>query len=148
MGRPTHYNNNYRLALKRQIKALPDEVFRRQDLTKDYSSNAQLRLTRALNAFIKDGLILKISHGVYAKANLLKLFDNRPVLRKSFEEIAIDVLNKLGVNWEYGSAIQEYNQGKTQQIPVRFTIKLKSRLRRNIIFHNRKVYFEGNINAR
>lgn len=148
--RPTHYSNDYRLNLKQQIEALPGEVFQREDLVDDLSSNVQLRLTRALSAFIEEGFIIKIAHGLYAKATPLELPSGeiRPSLRKSFEAIAIEALDKLGIDWEYGRAIQEYNAGKAQQIPVRFTIKLKNRLRREITIHNRKVYFEDSINAR
>ncbi len=47
-----------------------------------------------------------------------------------------------------GSVEQEYNQEKTQQVPTQNVVRLKSRLRRNIQYQGRKIYFERGINAR
>src|SRR3989344_7926312 len=150
MARPKHYNNLYRKKLKQKIESLSNEVFHRRDLVKNASSNAQLRLTRALNVLIKEGHIIKIAHGLYAKAKSIHLptGENRIIPRKEFELIATQALDKLQVTWELGSAIQAYNRGETQQIPVRFTIRLKSRFRRNISIGKRKLHFEGGVNAR
>src|SRR3989344_3115461 len=147
---PKHYNNSYRQKLRRKIESLPEEVFRRKDLVKNTSSNAQLRLTRALDAFLEEGFIHKISHGLYAKAKIINLptGENHIIPTKEFELIAMQALDKLHVAWELGSAIQAYNKDETQQIPARFTIRLKSRFRREISVGNRKVYFEGGVNAR
>ena len=150
LNRPHHYQNDYRAALRRKIEALSGQVFKRQDLSNDHSNREQLRLNRALNAFIEEGFIIKISHGLYAKAEVITLAKGKkkPVLRESFETIAMEALNKLGVQWELGSAIQEYNRGVTTQIPVAFTVQLKSRFRGTISAGNRKVLFEGGVNGR
>lgn len=148
--RPTHYNNHYRDSLRQKINRLTGEVFSRSDLSRDHSNREQLRLNRALNTFIEEGFLIKISHGLYAKAELMT-FPNgntKPVLQSSFEKVAIEALNKLDIKWEFGRAIQEYNAGKTTQIPTTLTVRLKSRFRGTISAEDRSILFEDNINAR
>ena len=146
----SHYHKAYRVALKRKILAFEGQVFLRRDLTKNRSNQVQLRLNRALNAFTDEGFIVKISHGLYAKAERMTLSngENSPVLQASFEEMAIEALDKLALKWEWGRAIQEYNSGKTTQIPIAFTIRLKSRFRGTISAEGRTVLFEDGVNAR
>jgi len=148
--RPNHYNNRYRDLLKRKIGCLAGEVFSRCDLSRDDSNREQLRLNRALNIFIEEGFLIKISHGLYAKAKLMTLPNGKakPVLQASFEEVAIEALNKLAIKWEFGRAIQEYNAGKTTQVPTTLTIRLKSRFRGTISAEGRSVLFEDSTNAR
>ena len=68
MSRPSHYKNAYRRQLLDKIESLNSQVFTREDLSHDHSNQAQLRLNRVLKAFIDNGTIIKISHGLYAKA--------------------------------------------------------------------------------
>lgn len=148
--RADHYNNAYRDSLRRKINRFTGQVFSRNDLSRDHSNREQLRLNRALNAFMKEGLLIKISHGLYAKAELM-VFPNgktKPVLQSSFEEVAIETLNKLNIKWEFGRAIQEYNAGKTTQVPAAFIVRLKSRFRGTINAEGRAILFEGKVNAR
>lgn len=148
--RPNHYKNNYRDSLKQKINHFAGQVFSRNDLSRDHSNSEQLRLNRALRLFIKEGFLIKISHALYAKAELM-VFPNgkaKPILQSSFEEVAIEALNKLHVKWEFGQAIQDYNTGKTTQVPAAFTVRLKSRFRGTITAEGRAILFEGKVNAR
>ncbi len=146
----SYYNNAYRDALRNIIGRLPDSVFSRDDLTDDHSNREQLRLNRALNAFMDEGIIVKIAHGLFAKAEPMNFPNGKSsvVLVDPFETVAIKALNKLGVKWEWGSAIRDYNDGKTTQVPSAFTVHLKSRFRGKIRAEGRSVYFEGGVNAR
>lgn len=150
MTRPQHYSNTYRAQLLDKIEALDTTLFSRNDLTQDQSNKAQLRLNRALKVFINEGQILKISHGLYAKAMNMKFpnGETKTVLRDSFESTAIQALDKLGVKWELGQAIQAYNRGETTQVPVVFSVQLHSRFRGNISADGKTLIFENNVNAR
>lgn len=150
MSKTHYYQNNYRNQLITQINQLKGNVFTRTDLSSNKLNQEQLRLNRALNTFIEQGYILKISHGLYAKAMSMK-FPNgnvKTVLQASFETVAIEALNKLNIQWEWGRAIQEYNKGETTQIPTIFSVRLRSRFRGSISAEGRKVIFEDQINAR
>ncbi len=70
------------------------------------------------------------------------------MLVDGFDTVAREALDRMHVQWEPGSAEQEYNAGKTQQVPTQNVVRLKSRLRRNIQYQGRQIYFERGINAR
>ena len=144
------YQNTYRRKLLDKIESLKAQVFSRDDLTRSHTNQEQLRLNRVLKTFALKGHIIKISHGLYAKAMTIDLPNGKRkiILRDSFESIAMFALNKLGIQWEYGSAIQAYNRGETTQVPVVFSVKLHSRFRGTISAEGRSVIFEGDINAR
>ena len=150
MSRLHHYNKTTRTKLKEKIESLPGQVFKREDLSHDHSNREQLHLNRALKAFIEDGLITKIGHGLYAKAEIMSFKNGRKklVLRESFEDVVMEAFNKMGIKWELGTAIQEYNRGNTTQVPSSFIIKLKNRFRGKIQAEGRTVIFEDNTNAR
>ena len=107
-------------------------------------------MNRALHAFIDAGFIIKIAHGLFAKAELMNIpgRETQAVLTESFEAVATQALDKLGVQWELGAAIRDYNEGKTTQVPVVFSVRLKSRFRGSIHAEGRELIFEGGINAR
>ena len=63
-----HYQNIYRRKLLDKIESLKTQVFSRDDLTRNHTNQEQLRLNRALKTFVELGRIIKISHGLYAKA--------------------------------------------------------------------------------
>ena len=73
-------------------------------MTQDQSNTEQLRLNRALNAFIDQGLVMKISHGLYVTAMPMTLANGqtRTKLQDSFESVAIEALNKLGTSMGMG----------------------------------------------
>lgn len=150
MKQRRYYSNTYRKQLQGKIDSLNDQVFAREDLTQEKSNQAQLKLNRALKAFIEEGRITKISHGLYAKTTHMQFPDGKtiPVLKASFESVVIEALNKLGVHWEFGQAIQSYNRGETTQVPSVFSVKLHSRFRGKIQAEGRAVIFEEGINAR
>ena len=150
MDETTHYNNAFRNSLRNKIARLTSRVFSRDDLTSDHSNREQLRLNRALRAFIHEGIIVKIAHGLFAKAEPMELPGKEvsAVLTAPFEVVAAEALNKLGVKWELGRAIHDYNAGRTTQVPSAFIVRLKSRFRGSIHAEGRKIMFEGGINAR
>lgn len=150
MNTKKHYNNSFRDALRHKIKRIPNHVFSRGDLTQDHSNREQLRLNRALRVLMEEGFIIKIAHGLFAKAEPMIFPDKtiKAVLTESFEAVATEALDKLGVKWELGSAIRDYNEGKTTQVPAVFTVRLKSRYRGAVSAEGRTLIFEGDINAR
>jgi hypothetical protein len=144
------YKNAFRQQLLVKINRLSGSVFDRQDLVAESSNQAQLQLNRALNVLVDERHIIKISHGLYAKAATMRFPDGetQTILQEDFEKVAIAALNKLGVSWEFSEAIQAYNRGDTTQVPVVFSVKLNSRFRGTIQAEGRTLLFEGNKNAR
>ncbi|HAT2081792.1 hypothetical protein DIZ81_07590 [Legionella taurinensis] len=150
MNRKNHYNNTFRDELRKKIDRITSHVFSRDDLIQDHSNQVQLRLNRALRTFIDEGIIIKIAHGLFAKAEPMSIPGRKiqAVLTEPFEIVVTEALDKLGIKWELGSAIRDYNAGKTTQVPAVFSVRLKSRYRGSIHAEGRKLIFEGDINAR
>lgn len=59
-----------------------------------------------------------------------------------------EVLDRKGIKWEYGTAIQEYNAGLTTQVPCRLVVKLKTRYRGKISYNKQRLRVEKGVNAR
>lgn len=150
MNTKIHYNNRFRDELREKINDFSGRVFSRSDLTDDRSNREQLRLNRALRAFMDEGFIVKIAHGLFARAEPLALPNGevKVLLVEPFEDVATEALDKLNVQWELGSAIRDYNEGKTTQVPAVFSVRLKSRYRGSIHADGRNLVFEGGVNAR
>ena len=70
------------------------------------------------------------------------------LIEEGFDVASREALNRLGVQWESGSAEQAYNSGQSQQVPAHNIVQLKSRFRRKLTYQDRKLHFEGNVNAR
>ncbi|ASQ47044.1 hypothetical protein [Legionella clemsonensis] len=150
MNRKNHYNNTFRDELRKKIDHITSRVFSRGDLIQDHSNQVQLKLNRALRTFMDEGIIIKIAHGLFAKAEPMSIPGRKiqAVLTEPFETVVTEALDKLGIKWELGSAIRDYNAGKTTQVPAVFSVRLKSRYRGSIHAEGRKLIFEGGINAR
>ncbi|HAT2010860.1 TPA: hypothetical protein JBB06_14770 [Legionella pneumophila subsp. pneumophila] len=94
-----------------------------------------------------DNKLVKIGAGVYAKAYLSEML-NVPIIQGGFEQACKEALTKKGIEWELSTAAQEYNAGRTTQVPVRTSVRLKSRYRGTLSFGKRKLIAEKQINAR
>jgi len=138
------YKNAFRNKLLAYIEKRPGVVVLRRDVSNLGSAR---QVSRALNDLISDGQLVKLGYGVYAKARSSKYLDC-PVIRTGFTEACIEVLDRLGIDWEPSQAIRDYNEGRSQQVPARFEVKLKSRFRRQIAYENQKLRVEGMAYAR
>lgn len=138
------YRNSFRDEILQYINTLPDNVMLRSDLE---ALGSPRQVSRAIKALVDDGLLVKMSYGVYAKAEKSP-YNGRPIIKIGFTDACAEALTKLGADWEVGQAIRNYNEGKTTQVPVRFTVKLKSRVRREFACGRQKLYFEDGVYAR
>ena len=138
------YKNVFRDKALERIQSLKNEVILWSDLN-DLGSLRQI--SRALNDFIEDGILVRIGRGIYTKTKASKYIDD-PVIRVGFELACIEALQRLNVKWELSQLIKDYNEGRSQQVPARFEVRLKSRFRRTLAYGNNRFRFEGNINAK
>jgi len=70
------------------------------------------------------------------------------LIKNGIDSALRDALKRLNIKYERGSAEQEYNEGKTTQIPMHNIVKLEERCRRRIGYRNSQLRFEGNKNAK
>ncbi len=138
------YKNSFRNRVLDYIEETPGIVV----LRKDVESLGDVRqVSRALTALIEDKLLVRISLGIYAKARTSKYIDD-VVIRGGFTDACIETLKRLGVSWEPSQAIKDYNEGRSQQVPARFEIRLKSRFRRQLAYGEQKLKMENMIYAK
>jgi len=138
------YRNSFRIKMLGFIESMPGSVVLRQDVE---SLGSPRQVSRGLKALVEDGRLVKLGAGVYAKARSSAYID-RPVIRSGFTEACIEALERLRVRWEPSQAIKDYNEGKTQQVPARFEIRLKSRFRRKLAYDKQSLRIEGMIYAK
>mgnify|MGYP006434796683 CR=1 FL=1 len=137
------YKNTCRGKVLEIIKRL-DDVVLRADLN---ACGEPRQVSRALKALTEDGELIKFGYGVYVKAEKTP-YSDQPIMRVSMAEACSKALDRLGVRWQLGRAIRDYNSGKTQQVPAKFIVRLKDRFRGRLGTARRKVVFERGINAR
>lgn len=137
------YKNSFRNKLLEIIHDLDNAVILRADLN-DFGEPRQI--SRALKALVEDGELIKFGYGVYVKAEKTP-YSDKPIMIIPMAEACAEALNRLGIRWQLGQAIQDYNNGKTQQVPAKFVVQLKDRFRGQLGAGKRMIIFEGGINA-
>ena len=105
------------------------EVFLRSDF-KVLGSYDQVG--RVLRQLVADGSLLRVSHGVYAKARLNRI-TGEPMLsaKGGFTQVAEEALSRLGIKWERSGAALAYQAGSTQ-IPTQASVVVFGRFERRI----------------
>lgn len=125
-----------------KIAGMPGEVILRADLV-EFGSQSQV--TRAIRKLIADGVMVRISNGIYAKAKYSR-FADYPILRVTFAEVGWEALQRLGIEVKLGRAAQANLDGRSTQVPVRiiFNTGLKS-VRRKIAFKKQQIFLENDL---
>jgi hypothetical protein len=137
------YKDSIEYKAIQRIKEIRNNVVLRQDLT-DLSSYRQV--SRVFKKLVDANRLIKIGAGIYAKASFNEML-NRPIIKGGFSQICTEVLDRKGIKWEYGTAIQEYNAGLATQVPCRIVVKLKTRYRGKISYNKQRLRVEKGINA-
>jgi len=138
------YKNTFRNRVLEHILNTPNSVILRKDI--DFLGEPR-QISRALKALVEDGELIKLGYGIYAKAEFSNLLD-RPIISAGFTIACIEALKRLKVEWEPSQAIKDYNEGRSQQVPAHFEVRLKTRFRRKISHGNNALRLEGMVYAK
>ena len=138
------YQDSIEYKVLNRLKAIRGSVVLRKNFN-DLGSYRQI--SRVLKQLIAEKKLVKISAGIYAKAYVSKYADI-PLIKNGVDTTIREALKCLGVAYEPSTAEQDYNAGKTTQVPVRNIVRLKNRCRRRIGYGNGQLIFERNINAK
>lgn len=96
---------------------------------------------RALRQLAREGKILKIGYGLYAKARPSSLTGELvPVL--PLPALAKEAIARLGLETYPSRLEQEYNAGRTTQVPTGRLIAVKGRISRRIGYNGAYVSYE------
>ena len=128
----------------RSIKQRRGNVVLRSELAKMGSAS---QVTAALKALQESGVLVRIGTGVYAKTRKSSV-TGAIIPAGSLETLAIEALQKLGVQVAPGKAASAYNAGKTTQLPGMFVANTrKRRITRRIEVGGRKVTYENGVSC-
>lgn len=112
----------YRIKRNKNSVFIPSDFF-------DLSDRDQVG--RALRALVKEGALIKIGYGLYARSKVSSL-TGRPIPEKSLPELAREALKALGVKIQNSSFDSDYQSGNTTQVPTGRVIAVKGRVSRKI----------------
>lgn len=138
------YQDSIKYRALNRLKSIRGNVVLRRDFS-DLGSYRQT--SRVFKELIVEKKLVKIGAGIYAKTYVSKYTDT-PLIKNGIDSALREALKRLNIAFEPGNAEQEYNSGKTTQIPVNNIVRLKNRCRRRIGYANNTLIFEKNINAK
>lgn len=114
-------------------------VVLRSDLA---SLGSASQVSRALNALLRRGDLVRIGLGIYAKTRVSSV-TGAVIPAGTLEGLSVEALQRLGVELSVGSTAAEYNSGRTTQMPGKFAVKTgKRRIRRRITVGGRQLSYE------
>ena len=96
---------------------------------------------RALRQLIRKGRLLKAGYGIYTRARPSSI-DGQPTPTKGLRELAAEALGRLGVETVPTRMEQDYNAGKTTQVPTGRVIGVRGRVRRTITYNGVPLSYE------
>lgn len=118
------------------------EVFTRADFPKLQAQTGYDQIGRALNELVARRELIRVGKGLYAKATASPLARGAVVPRVGIRRIAEESLTKLGVRVFPTRAEQEYQAGRTTQVPAGRVVAVDKRVRRKIGYNGIYVGFE------
>jgi hypothetical protein len=123
--------------LSQRIARTRGDVFLRADFD-DLGGYDQVG--RALRQLIRDGRLMKIGQGVYARA-VKSPFGDALVPRKGLSTLT-EALDRLGIQTMPSRLEQAYNAGRTTQVPTGRVIGVGRRVRRKLGYNGFSLSFE------
>lgn len=121
------------------ISVSESDVFLKRDFAPSGSTS---QVTRVLRLLMNEGLVVRISVGVYARAKF-SVLTGKPIPVKPVTVLAPEVLRRFGIEAHARRLVQEYNQGKTTQTPTDAVINTgRRRIRRKIGFGANQIAYE------
>lgn len=99
------------------------------------------QIGRMLHLLIKEKMLIRIGHGLYAKAKKSSLSD-KIVPVKPLPDLAQEALERLGFETAPSTLQCDYNAGRTTQVPTGRVIGVKGRVKRKIGYDGVYVSYE------
>lgn len=124
--------------LGRKIGRMKGDVFLRQDFETDGGYD---QVGRALRMLTAQGRLIRIGHGLYARA-APSVLDGKPALMRGIRHVAEEALGRLGIASSPSSSTRAYNENRTTQVPSGRVIGVNRRVRRKIGVNGTFVRFE------
>lgn len=120
--------------IKRSIKASKKSVFLRPDFERFGKRSI---VNTALRQLTQEGLLLRAGYGVYVKT---KKDETGVYPSENILTVAQNVLERMDILYGPSSALEDYNAGRSTQVPVNPALTLKGNRR-----FNRKIGFKKKV---
>lgn len=125
--------------IKRSVANRDDGVFLRGEFER-FGSPAQVG--RALTQLTREGTLVRLGVGVYAKAKP-SVLTGKPIPARPLEVLAPQILKKLGITVMPSRLTQDYNAGRSTQLPSGIVLNTgKRRIVRKLSFNGKAVQYE------
>lgn len=95
---------------------------------------------RTLGRLVNEGKLLKIGYGLYSRA-IKSPFDDILVPPKGLATLR-EALKRVGVETLPSRSLQDYNAGRTTQVPTGRVVEVRQRVRRKIDYNGFTLSFE------
>jgi hypothetical protein len=124
--------------IRQRISRKRCDVFLRSDF-EDFGGYDQVG--RCLRNLIKEGTLIKIGYGLYARTRISAL-SGETVPTKPLPEIAREALARLDVPVVLTKAEIDYRDDRSTQVPTGRRIGVQSRISRKISVRNAEIVYE------
>jgi hypothetical protein len=114
------------------------DVFLRADFT---GLGGYDQVGRVLRGLVRKGVLMKVGYGLYTRTRRSPL-DGKPLPAKGIRETAAEALGRLGIQTAATRLEEDYNAGKTTQVPTGRVIGVRGRVRRKISYNGFPLSFE------
>jgi hypothetical protein len=113
------------------------DVFLREDF-RDLGGYDQVG--RVLRGLVRNGQLLKVGYGIYTRA-VRSPFSDKPVPPKGLATLT-EALKRLGVEITTTRLEEDYNAGRTTQVPTGRVVAVRGRIRRKLGYDGVSLSFE------
>lgn len=113
------------------------DVFLREDF-RDLGGYDQVG--RVLRGLVRSGQLLKLGYGIYTRA-VRSPFSDKPVPPKGLATLT-EALKRLGVEITTTRLEEDYNAGRTTQVPTGRVVAVRGRIRRKLGYDGVSLSFE------
>jgi hypothetical protein len=96
---------------------------------------------RVLRDLVRKGRLMKLGYGLYTRARP-SLVDGQPTPVKGLRALAAEALGRIGVETAPTRLEQDYNAGRTTQVPTGRVVAVRGRVRRKISYNGYPLSYE------
>ncbi len=129
--------DNLQTRMMKRIARKRGDVFLRADF-RDLGGYDQVG--RVLRGLVRNGRLLKIGYGIYTRA-VKSPFSDKPVPPKGLATLT-EALERLGVEITTTRLEQDYNAGRTSQVPTGRVVAVRGRISRKLGYEGVSLSFE------
>src|SRR5262245_8729818 len=115
------FEQSLRYKILERIRSMSDMIIMRSALA--YQDSPR-KLTHALQKLVKENQLVRLGYGIYGRL-FFSPYTNRYCLDGFILGVGREVLDKLQISWLPAQCEEDYNEGRSQQIPVNPTTRIK-----------------------